>query len=244
MVYVEMLKNSDSNWQSANQLAANGDYGRAISLSIISVEELVKALVVYFDSKGFHLRKVKGIKVLFKTHQIRYFIAYGMFVMSVFSDELRKFVLQFHNDPNVMDSWAALMKDEKLLDKKMKYYVFRKIILLRRELDWFSQVDLFRQEGFYCDYVDRLKNPINISPEDFSYARQRLAKVRKFGKELIDAYNEDTETTREYIIKMRNDFKDKNHYGKIEAALKFLKDARMLPFEFIKSKIDFLANPY
>ena len=242
-VYQDMLKNSDSNWQSADKLAVAGDYGRAISLSIISIEELVKALLIYFDGKGFKLRKMNGIRVLFKSHQIRYLIAYGMFVMALFGEELHKLLLQFHNNPSVLNSWMEVMQDEKRLDRKMKHYAFRKIILLRRELDWFSRVDLFRQEGFYCDYIDRLKNPITISPEDFLYARERLAKVRKFGKELIAAYNEDSDIMQEHVMKMKTDFETKGHYGKIEAALKFLKDARMLPFEFVKSKIDFLANP-
>src|SRR4051812_38270732 len=85
-VYKTILKNSDNKWESGKKLADIGDFGGATSFALISVEELIKALIVFLDGKGFEFRSLKGIDTFFKNHKIRYIIAYAMFAMNLFTD--------------------------------------------------------------------------------------------------------------------------------------------------------------
>jgi len=91
-VYRNVLEHSDQKWESGKQLAKINDFGGATSMAIISVEELVKSLIIFLDGKGFEFRSIKGISTLFDNHQIRYLLAYTMFAMGLFGDELMKFL--------------------------------------------------------------------------------------------------------------------------------------------------------
>lgn len=234
-VYKQILSNSDAKWKSGINLGALGDYGGATSIAIISIEELIKALIVFFDGKGFELRRVKGMDVLFKQHQIRYVIAYTMFVMSLFGDELIKFIMEYREKPQALIAFMEEMKSDKdIFERKMKFYLFRKIIVLRKEFEWFSKADLFRQDGFYCDYDEQLKNPIAISLDDYQIVFQRLEKVRIFGKGIIDAFNSNEEIYNEQIERFRQDFRQKDYYTKIAYSLATLRQTKMSPFDLFK----------
>jgi AbiV family abortive infection protein len=67
--------------------AERGEHGSSVFMAITSVEELVKALIILMDGRGFALRNVVGIGVIFRNHQIRYLLSYAMFVINVASDE-------------------------------------------------------------------------------------------------------------------------------------------------------------
>jgi AbiV family abortive infection protein len=238
IVYKNILENSDRKWESGKNLAKINDFGGATSMAIISVEEMIKAIVVLLDGKGFEFRNVKGMDVVFNHHQIRYLIAYAMFVMSLLGDELLKFLTRIRENPDEMIKIEEAMKqnEEEFFERNLKHYCFRKLIQLKKEFDWFSQVDIFRQDGFYCGYEEQLKNPISIDSCDYEKVINRLEKVRKVGKELIISFeNQEVNFTKPFL-RLKKDFKQKKYYKHIEKSLATVRQSRESPFDLIKKK--------
>ncbi|NOT91646.1 AbiV family abortive infection protein [Ferruginibacter sp.] len=127
IVYNDILENSDRRWESGMVLAKNGDFGLGISASIISIEELIKAIIVFLDGNGFDFRKSKGIDSFFRNHEIRYVIAYFIFIISLAGDELKKIIKKMNDNPEHVNNLIKGMRDDKnfILDK-YKFYFFKK----------------------------------------------------------------------------------------------------------------------
>lgn len=232
--YKDILNNSDKLWDSAKALSGDQHYGYAISMHIISIEELVKALLVFFDGNGFEFRKIKGINIFFKNHQIRYVISYLMFIMSIFGEEIKKFILKIKEEPGMMMSIHQEMKaDENYFEKKLKYYFFRKLVLLKKEFHWFSTIDKLRQNGLYFDFDKENNNPLNISAEEYDQILSRLNKVRVLGKEFITSFDSRDPEIQKALSKMKEDFINDGYYIKIENSLTKLKQNKGGPFKQI-----------
>lgn len=235
VVYKDILENSEKKWEAASKLADMGEFGSATSMAIISVEELIKALILFFDGKGFEFRSVKGMNVIFRHHKVRYFIAYAMFIMSVVGDDLLSFIKIIRKNPKKLITLIDKLKTLKgYIEDYFRPYVLKKIEIFKEEFKWFSRVDIFRQDGFYCDYVEQLKNPIKITQEDYIKVFQRLERVRKIGIAIIDSFNLEDENTVKQIVIMRRDFKQKNIYQKIEEVLNTLRETKQSPFDLVK----------
>lgn len=122
--YQAILHNSGELWESGLLLAKSKRYGHATPFLINSVEELVKSLILFFDSEGFQLRQTKGVDTFFRNHQIRYVIAYAMFCMNIFGDELMKFIQKVREKPQEMMRLHEEMKaDENYVEHKLKFYL-------------------------------------------------------------------------------------------------------------------------
>ncbi len=228
----QVLANSEIKWHSGLKLAEIQDFGGATSMAIISVEELVKSLVIYLDGIGFEIRNVKGINRIFRNHQVRYIIAYAMFVMSVFGDEIIKWLLEYRDKPEEIEKFhSAIVNNEKKLKSKVMFYFFRKLILLKKEFKWFSQVDVFRQDGFYCDYHEQLKTPISITKKDYDKLIVRLEKVKTIGTGLMESFSDEHNTeTLQYIKKQ---LRKNNGYKGMETALASLSNTTESPFALV-----------
>lgn len=238
VVYKDILSNSDKKWESGEKLADNEEYGGATSLAIISVEELVKGLIVFFDGQGFDFRRVKGMKSIFENHQIRYLIAFSMFVMGFVGEELVKLAQSFKGRPQEFLILTNRIKtDKEFLRTTGTRFMLKKLVVLKNEFDWFSRVDIFRQDGFYCDYEEQLKNPISITKEDYQHVISRLEKVRLVGKTLIESFDTTDKIYLDHFAKMKRDFMTNKLYDKIGESLATVRQSRDNPFDLIKKNM-------
>lgn len=244
IVYKDILANSNKKWESGKHLSLIGDFSSATSMAIISIEEMVKALVVYLDGNGFEFRKVKGMDKVFNHHQIRYLIAYIMFVISLFGEDLIRFIETVRENPSEITKISEALKQNKdeFFEKNLKVYFLRKLVLLEREFSWFSQVDVFRQDGFYSNYEEHLTNPITISKYDYKQVFQRLEKVRKVGAEIITAFEIKDESVIENLKKVKIEFKQMKFYSHIEKSLAIIRQSRENPFDIVKSNFVSFEN--
>jgi AbiV family abortive infection protein len=234
IVYQDLLNNSQKKWQAGENLAKTNEFGSAISLAIISTEELVKGIIVFLDGKGFDFRNVKGMDTVFRNHQIRYVIAYAMFLMAIFGEELMKFILKIKDDPDKFILIFDEMKDdEKYFEKHFGYYLLKKIVTIRREFRWFSKADIFRQDGFYCDYQEQLKTPILVDSKNYKQVYKRLERVRTMGLGIIDACNTPDDFSKNYLEEMKLNFLRKGFYESMAKALDIVRQQRKNPFELI-----------
>lgn len=234
-VYKEILKNSDRKWESGKKLAEIQEFGGAISLAIISNEELIKALIIFFDGNGFNFRNIKGINTLFKNHQLRYLVAYAMFAIGSFGDDIVKLIEGLRKNPQLIEAIIKNYKEDKTQFKNWIFdYLEKKLNSLAEEFDWFSRIDMFRQDGFYCDYKNQLKNPIEISENEYQQAILRLKIVRRFGNSIIESINSQNPDMMKRLNDLKINFIKNDYYGKIADALTSLKIKRESPFEIIK----------
>lgn len=233
-VYKEILSNSERKWNSAEILAENKDYGTAFSTAIISIEEIVKSMLLLLDGKGFELRTVKGIDTIFKNHRIRYFIAYMMLVFSVFGEDLTKLLIKYRNNPQLIVWLNERNKRNKgFVEKFAKRYFQNKLPLLINELDWFIKMDIFRQDGFYCDYDNHLKTPLNINENNYQEAIKRITKVREIGLLFIESYEAINDIDNKLIIKFNSGLKITGAYQKLGEKLSSFKPNKG-PFDSLK----------
>lgn len=236
LVYKEILENSNSKWHASQKLAEINELGSATSLSIISIEELIKALILLFDGHGFEIRNIKGVDTLFKNHQIRYFLAFGMSLINIFGNEVINLLNHLIHNPNEIKRISDLLKnDNDYILKKLNYYFLRKLIVIKIELEWFSQIDILRQDGFYCDYEDYLKTPLKITPENYNDIIIRLNKVREIGHTIIEMFEKEDTFTLIEVNKIRRTFKSENYYKKLESQLDKFRRTRKTPFEEIQN---------
>jgi len=235
-VYKKILTHSDVKWESGKKLAEMNDAGGAVSLAIISVEELIKAIIIFLDGNGFEFRNVKGMNAFFEQHQIRYILAYAMFAMSLFGEDLLKFIDKVHTNPNeILELNRERKENKSAFDRRIKHYTVKKMVLLKKEFEWFSKIDIFRQDGFYSDYENQLKNPIEINAKDYNEVALRLEKVRMIGKKIIEAFDSADAQIVEQLEKMKNDLKEKKHYEKLGETLLNIRKYKGNPFQLINT---------
>lgn len=212
--YKNILINSNHKWETSKILADVKDYGAAISHAIISTEELIKSIVLLLDSNKFQFRN--SMPSIFKDHNLRHFISYGMLILNVFSEDLFKFISEARENPEkTFNTLSAFFENEKSIQLKAKFYLFKKIILLRKEFRWFSKLEKSRQSGFYYDFIDIPLNPITITEQNYIEVHSRLDKVRKIGLIAIDVLTNQDESFSEQLEQLKKDFKNKKYYENI-----------------------------
>ncbi|MBS1596165.1 MAG: AbiV family abortive infection protein [Bacteroidetes bacterium] len=235
-LYKALLKNSNAKWDDAEILAGGKSYGTATTLTIISIEELIKGLIVFLDSEGFQFRKVKGMHKLFKDHRLRYWISYVIFAIGVLGDDLFLFFENIKiNTENTLGTIQKMNTNKHYANRVLRIYIYKKVKTLREELILFSMIDELRQDGLYCDYSDNLKNPLNVSENEYSKIRMRLSKVKMLIESLIlSCENQDGESYLSAAIKEVN---PKPFYQLLESALKNINDDKN-SFGTFRNKLD------
>jgi AbiV family abortive infection protein len=234
----KIVDNSESQWATGLRLSESGEFGSAIAMAIISMEELVKGMMVLADGRGFKLRSVAGIDTIFKNHQIRYVICFGMLCASIFGDEMVKFISSLRNEPERLSRLTKYLKEGNPVARKwLERYAIRKGEVIRDEFNWFSKVDLFRQDAFYSDFSEELKSPLNISRETYIATISRLKRVRQIGHYLVEALNSNDAIYRDHFNNMQKMFNEENYYKKISLALIAWRQSEMKnPFTFITQR--------
>jgi AbiV family abortive infection protein len=230
-----VLENSEKKWEISTLLAANGKYGEASTMAMVSIEEMVKSIILLIDARGFRLRKIKGMSMMFRNHKIRYLIAYMMFVVDVVSQELKKLMIDImEGRVDANELMEKLEKKDSHFVKKINQYGLMKFRSLRQEFVWFSKAEIFRQEGLYCDFIDKFKSPIKVSETEYIEVIKRLSQVRLVGQGLIATLNSTENIYVEYLETLKKRFIHDKYYKKIELSFDSLKKTRDDPFEHLK----------
>lgn len=230
------LENAEGSYRDALLLAKNKSYGRAISILIISSEETMKAFILFLDGNGFQFRKnVKGINNLFVNHSLRYALAFVLSVLQIFSDDLDYFLQKARNDQKKL---ISLSKDKEALSIKIMEYFKRKVENIRQEVNWFSDLGYLREEGFYVDFVDEIKTPMQIDEKKYNDVLIRLNNMRTFMSTLIDSIEEDNESLNNYLEQLKKRFLNEDWYQKIGELIQMFRDRKTNPFQELSNFID------
>lgn len=241
--YPEVIANSVSQFQGANSLASIEKYGMGISHLLISTEEMIKALVIVMDAKGFEFRKIKGMDIFFKNHEIRFFIGFITFILTLFGEDGMKLVKAIKDNPSKTKELTLLIKNKQEMNTKLKWYFLRKLIIIRNELSWFSKAEAFRQNGFYVDAKGNLVSPLLYTSQDFKDTQLRIEKVNKTIQYCIDAFLSEEEKLVEAINETKQKFQSANYYSLIENELENRRNGKATFFDiFQKFLMEFIES--
>ncbi len=143
-----------------------GDHGSAISLLIISNEEAIKALVLYFEGFGFRLRNIPGFPNLFDNHRLRYLVSFIIAVSSIIMEDFQNVIMLLFKDPDKLLEFFKLKPSE--MTRRFKLYFLRRYVVIYHEIIWYSNIEKHRQKGFYSDsYSDDPSKALIITLKDF-----------------------------------------------------------------------------
>jgi AbiV family abortive infection protein len=236
--YKKILSNSEATWENADVLANASKYGNAISIHIISIEELIKSLIVFFDGQGFNLRKISGIQIFFKDHKIRHLISYVLFAMGILGDDMIAFLKKCKDNPQKLIALHKEWVNDPGAMERYKFYILRKFILFREEFEWFARMEFMRQEGFYSDFSGDIKSPLQITKADYDEVIKRMQKVRIAAMWLITSFQNADQSTLDHIQKLKEDFSKKETIEKISAALLNIRKTKGGAFDHVKNHLE------
>ncbi len=236
------FENAESKYKDALALASLESYGNAMSLLILSMEEMMKATVLSLDAYGFDFRqKVKGIKTIFENHKLRYYLAFILSLINIGIEELRSLTMLIRDKPEAIIELR--FKSDEFQQKLMKW-ILEKIKLIHIEVQWFCNVDIVRKGGTYVDYSDGLKTPADVSEKEYAEMKMRLDKFRSFLFDFLKSFDPEGNDPemKVQIKKIQRQFISKNYYQKVGEVVSKL-DFRINHFESIeKSVIEFITD--
>lgn len=234
--YKCLMDNAGRLYNDAFSLADQNSYGLAISILIHSLEESMKAFIIFLDGKGFLFRnRVKGISNLFVNHKLRYALALVITLFAILIDDFKKLV------PRIKKSYILtfdLKKDKEQIEGEISSYLETRLKTAIEEVQWFSEAEFLRQDGFYVDYVDGIKTPLSISQNDFEETSIRIKRIRAFIIDYMDGFNSKDDIVREGIENLKTQFSVENWYEKIAELIELFGNPKKEPFE----QLSFLLN--
>jgi len=229
VAYKELFLNADSLYNDAKLLANNASYGRASSLLIHSTEERMKGLILFLDGNGFQFRnKVNGIDNLFDNHQLRYVVAMFISFLYIFSEDLKYFRNKVINDPSLI---FELIENKEKTNDIFQQYAKQKIKIINHEINWFSNLEYLRQDGFYVDYVDEIKTPLHIDKTEFEEVLIRIDGMRNTISEIMQYFETNDDYLLKGILKMKKQLITENWYENLGILIKNIKDRKKDPLK-------------
>jgi len=196
-VYPSIIKNSDDHFNIAHILQENLHYGSAVSHLVLGSEELVKALIMFFDGIGLKLRQTDGVSRFFRNHKSRHYLSTIIQIISVFvitpvmeiATTYKSITLSKKNISKMNDFERALFGvDEKESELLISRWAKKLAESSKPLIDFWDEADYFKQQGFYVDYENRLIAPTQIKKADYIIALKATSRFREDCKKLINYF--------------------------------------------------------
>ena len=242
LVSSDVLKNANDKFISSEKLAQEQKYGSAISFLIIGSEELIKAMILFLDGIGFRFRSINDMQKVFKNHELRYFVSFIIFSLSVFSDDLMNFIIKIQNQVITIDDLKKIKSKIKSNDEYFRTKIFQHIIsrieFLLQELSWFKNCDIYRQNGLYVDYKDGTQTPLNLKQKDYEELKIRIERVRLACNQIFEGLNNESESNKEYFSNFLSDFNQNNFYEIVGNFIKKIRKERINALDYILKNME------
>jgi AbiV family abortive infection protein len=196
-LYLALQHNSDVLINTGEDAATKGNYGVAISLSILGVEELIKSVIYYLFGKGVQVFKVKQIKEAMYSHPRKHEFAKLIEVLRIVEK------LMPPEKPNIAQhtrnngSWFQGIL-------KSAWDMIATGIELKQSLTWWESVNSVKNRGFYVD----LNKSVISSPADFTKKDydSNMKRIEDFSKRFnrLKALLDTASSTDQTIIDMNS----------------------------------------
>lgn len=235
--YKSLLHNSDEKWSICEDHINKGQYSLAVSMAIISTEELVKSMIVFLNTLGFEFGRSKEMERFFRDHSIRFLVALGLFALNDLWQDMAKILIHLIKDPNAIERWKEEMNNfDEFIEQKLKPYFEKKAEIYRIEFEWFSKLEALRQDGFYYDYNEEIQNASFSQEAKSKDIYEKLKIVQAMGKGFIASYENNNESI-QHLQPIIQEWDQKNHYQKVDNMLLLLRKDSRNPFDAIRKKM-------
>ncbi|OPB87860.1 AbiV family abortive infection protein [Elizabethkingia occulta] len=184
----KVFNNSRHLYKDALLLSKNNSYPRATSLTILAIEECIKAIYINLHIQGVDIYKTKSASKIFKNHGERHNIAKSI--------EIILGIIGLINTP----SSIALIKDDNFKSLAKAKNILQYPLLILETITRLIKIGNFndlKNNGLYVDYYNEVSIPDEvICITDFSSVNEiyiRISQCYKFLK-LI--------SREEYLVKL------------------------------------------
>lgn len=156
-----LFDNSQSLQRDAVLIAeVNKSYSKATSLTILSLEECIKAILVRLHSEGLKVYKIEGLQKFVKDHKIRHHIAQLIEMGAGLVEVFEKWEETKTKPKKFKMGWLNTATNG--LQAGLQFYNSAKRI---EKLEGLNDL---KNNGFYVDFRDGLWNPeLDLTQEDF-----------------------------------------------------------------------------
>lgn len=221
-LYHELVANCERHFRIAQLLADNDEYGTAISHRVLGAEELVKAMIIYFDGIGLNLRRVSGISKLFRDHKTRHAITFNFVLMATTLKPMLEIVERIRVYLHFPDSRinlnelenAIILNDQNIVEQTAKLFGETLVSKIENQLDFWFAADDYKMKGFYVDFKTTLQSPGQISKLEYKNAFDATELFHKECFELISYTKSLSDIDRKSFVDTIN--KSKLFYNMIE----------------------------
>ena len=189
-VYSEVQKNAENHFKSADILAEANDYSNAVAHLILGSEELIKALVLFLESKNFDFREIEVFKKLFSNHKARHAVIKEFYSVIIFLKKL------LSPDKFKSNHWLATAANFIINGAEGALAAIN-------NHDWWDNAETLKQNCFYVDYSDGLKLPEAIAKEDYDKASKFVTSLKEDIRLIITGFSKASEAE---LNKFRTDF--------------------------------------
>ena len=174
----ECVRNAEEKLNSAELLANSGDYKTACSILVTAYEERVKAIALQLIDLGFSITdNINDIDYLFKHHDLRHYIGYFIDCLSEIFKDFQKIVelIKANPEPKLL---FQLLNDPSTLNEFSNWLLI-KINLFIEKIDFYRNIENYRQMGLYVDVVGHGKPNKNLTKDEYEFIKDKLNSVHQ-----------------------------------------------------------------
>ena len=151
----------------------NKSYSKATSLTILSLEECIKAILVKLHSEGLKVYKIEGVQKFVKDHKIRHQVAQLIETGAGLLEVSEKYKEVKNKPQKFKVGWLNTISNSMVAG--MRFYDSAKRI---EKLEAFNEI---KNKGFYVGYNDQLLDPeAIISREDYIETKKITERISRF----------------------------------------------------------------
>ncbi len=199
---------SDSHFLVAEEIANRSEYGMAISHLILGSEELIKALILFFQGEKLNLASINEIDKFFFQHKVRHSFSQLYTIMGIFLRPITVFSKRIHDLINdkisrekIKNLEKAIIEGDvltfKTITERWQRMNLPKVVRKMNDYnDFWESAEKYKQLGFYADF----ENSITLDKVDYQKAKVVANSLRKDCKDLIDFITKLDIKDREMII--------------------------------------------
>jgi len=179
------IKNAIILQETAKYAAENKNFGVATSLMILSIEEVIKAQVLFFQGVGIRVHRIKNANKIFSSHKDKHQVATQL----QFSKIVEGFIKAMNYEPKgkkyktgvrFMDSLLGGLHDIANIIVPVTL-ISKSIEQMSENVEWLEKANDLKNRGFYVDYKSEIKLPQDITIDTFE-------KASSINKECYDLY--------------------------------------------------------
>lgn len=183
--FCKSVSNARELRNSSKILADAGQYGHALSMSILSIEESMKAIGL-LDSFAKVSELETDLSKYFKSHKFKQSNAHSLFMLKYMFDDFISEMLAIESDSSIRkeDYSSTLVKR---VTGKINSWIDRGHKPLDEMKAWYDGAERLKQQGFYIDFIQgKWSDPNQFGKEDFSTSMNYANAMVEFLEPLTD----------------------------------------------------------